>query len=281
MRAGRRHGRPLHLGQPRQPEGRRPHPRRRRCGPPAAGLEARCIGPGERLYIPMPFFWTGGFGGGLLSALVAGATLSPRRSPSPARTLELLRARAGHAVPRLARPGGPARGQPGVRDRRPVVAAATAASPAVLPADRRPAPGARPNLFGMTETFGPYCGDRLDLDMPRAKCGSCGRPFAGVEVRIADPETGAALPPGELGEIRLRGPNLMRGICGQLRAVVFTADGFYPTGDLGRLDADGYLWYARPARRHVQGEGRDRVPVGGRGRAARARHASPRRSSST
>ena len=41
----------------------------------AAGLDARCVGAGERLYIPMPFFWTGGFGGGLLSVLVAGATL--------------------------------------------------------------------------------------------------------------------------------------------------------------------------------------------------------------
>ena len=49
----------------------------------AAGLEARCIGAGERLYIPMPFFWTGGFCGGLLSVLIAGATLLTRvRRPS-------------------------------------------------------------------------------------------------------------------------------------------------------------------------------------------------------
>ena len=39
----------------------------------AAGLEARCIGAGERLYIPMPFFWTGGFSGGLLSVLDRGS----------------------------------------------------------------------------------------------------------------------------------------------------------------------------------------------------------------
>ena len=56
----------------------------------ASGLEARCVGPGERLYIPMPFFWTGGFGQGLLTALVAGATLLTEAEPEPTTTLELL-----------------------------------------------------------------------------------------------------------------------------------------------------------------------------------------------
>jgi acyl-CoA synthetase (AMP-forming)/AMP-acid ligase II len=45
-----------------------------------------------------------------------------------------------------------------------------------------------------------------------------------------------------VGEIQLRSPNLMRGICGRTRAEVFTDDGFYPTGDLGRCDPDGYLF---------------------------------------
>ncbi len=44
----------------------------------SAGLAGRCIGPDERLYIPMPFFWTGGFSGGLMTTLVAGATLDHR-----------------------------------------------------------------------------------------------------------------------------------------------------------------------------------------------------------
>jgi len=103
---------------------------------------------------------------------------------------------------------------------------------AVLPSEQRAQPGARANLFGMTESFGPYCGARLDLDLPESAHGSCGRPFDGMEVRIVD------------GEIQLRGPSMMRGICGRSRSEVFTADGYYPTGDLGRLDADGYLFYA-------------------------------------
>ena len=40
-----------------------------------AGLDARCVGRDEVLYVPMPFFWVGGFGTGLLSVLLAGATL--------------------------------------------------------------------------------------------------------------------------------------------------------------------------------------------------------------
>ena len=95
----------------------------------------------------------------------------------------------------------------------------------------------------MTETFGPYCGDRLDTDLPPEKYGSCGRPFEGIEVRIFDPESGHPCAPGVDGEIAVRGPNVMRGICGRTRTETFDVDGFYRTGDLGTLDADGYLWY--------------------------------------
>ncbi|HKA13807.1 MAG TPA: class I adenylate-forming enzyme family protein, partial [Myxococcota bacterium] len=56
----------------------------------AAGLEARCIGARERLYIPMPFFWTGGFCGGLLSVLLAGATLLTESTPEPGQTIRFL-----------------------------------------------------------------------------------------------------------------------------------------------------------------------------------------------
>ena len=85
----------------------------------------------------------------------------------------------------------------------------------------------------MTESFGPYCGDRLDRDLPPGKEGSCGRPFADVELRVVDPDTGERVEPGVVGEIQIRGRNLMRGICGRVRSEVFTPDGFYPTSDLG------------------------------------------------
>ena len=89
----------------------------------AAGLEVRRLTRDDRLYIPMPFFWVGGFGTGLLSALVAGATLLTEARPEPERTLPFLDTRAGHALPRLARPGRRARARPRLRRRRPLVAA--------------------------------------------------------------------------------------------------------------------------------------------------------------
>jgi acyl-CoA synthetase (AMP-forming)/AMP-acid ligase II len=209
----------------------------------AAGLEARCISRGERLYIPMPFFWTGGFCGALLSVLIAGATLLTESDPEPGRTIRFLERERATLF----------RGWPEQAERiaaHPAFATADLSSlrpaslPAVLPAAERPRPGARANLFGMTESGGPYCGAPLDRDLPEGKHGSCGRPFAGVEVRIVDPDSRAPLPAGAEGEIQLRGPSLMRGICGRTRAELFDAAGWYSTGDAGRLDEDGYLWFA-------------------------------------
>jgi acyl-CoA synthetase (AMP-forming)/AMP-acid ligase II len=209
----------------------------------ASGLEARCIGPGERLYIPMPFFWTGGFAGGLLTALAAGATLLLETDPSPAQTLRFL-ARERATLFR----GWPDQAAKVAADPSFEGADLSSLRPgsldAVLPKELRARPGARANLFGMTETFGPWCGSRLDVDLPESAFGSCGRPFAGVDVRILDSESGTPVERGAQGEIAVRGPNGMRGIAGRLREAVFTRDGFYRTGDLGRLDADGYVFYA-------------------------------------
>jgi acyl-CoA synthetase (AMP-forming)/AMP-acid ligase II len=174
--------------------------------------------------------------------LLAGATLLTESTPVPEQTLELLsreRATLFRGWPdqaaRLA--AHPRAAEVDLSSLRP------GSLEAILPPHLRSRPGARANLFGMTETFGPYCGDPLDRDMPPEAWGSCGTPFAGVQVRIVDPETGGAVGPGEHGEIWVRGPNLMRGICGRSREEVFTRDGWYRTGDLGHVGDDGRLWY--------------------------------------
>ena len=207
-----------------------------------SGLEARCIGADTRLYLPMPFFWVGGFGSGILSVLLAGATLVTEEIPSPETTLRLLE----REKVTLFR-GWPDQAQALARQSESVEADLSSLRPgsleALLPIDQRAAPGARATLFGMTEAFGPYCGYPADTDMPRSAWGSCGKPFAGTEVRIVDPDTGEPAPAGTVGMIQIRGPNTLRGICRRSREEVFTADGFYPTGDLGHLDDDGFMFY--------------------------------------
>jgi acyl-CoA synthetase (AMP-forming)/AMP-acid ligase II len=207
----------------------------------AAGLEVRCLRRDDRLYIPMPFFWVGGFGTGLLSALLAGATLLTEARPEPARTLPFLE-RNRVTLFR----GWPDQAAALARD--PGFAAADLSSlragslDAVMPVGLRAGPGQRAGLLGMTESFGPYSGYGLDQTLPPGKEGSCGQVFDGVELRVVDLDTGETVADGETGELQLRGPNLMRGICGRIRAEIFTDDGFYPTGDVGHLDGDGFLF---------------------------------------
>ncbi len=209
----------------------------------AAGLAARCIHPGTRLYIPMPFFWVGGFGMGLVSTLVAGATLLTEALPEPEKTLKFLerervtlfRGWPDQAASLARHPDFAATDLSGLT---------VGSLNPVLPPALRARPGARANVFGMTESFGTYCGYPLGRDMPEGKWGSCGKPFEGTRLRIADPETGAILGPDALGTIQIGGRNILRGICGQEREQVFTADGWFDTGDMGHLDADGFLWFA-------------------------------------
>ncbi len=172
---------------------------------------------------------------------IAGATLLTEARPEPARTLPFLE-RERVTLFR----GWPDQAAALARD--PGFAAADLSSlrpgslDAVLPAEQQAGPGQRAGLLGMTESFGPYAGYRLDQTLPPGKEGGCGQVFDDVEVRVVDLDTGAPVAAGETGEIQLRGPNLMRGICGRTRAEVFTEDGFYATGDVGHLDADGFLF---------------------------------------
>lgn len=93
--------------------------------------------------------------------------------------------------------------------------------------------------YGMTETgmntSNPYDGER--------RAGTVGFPLEDVELRIVDPETRAECPAGETGMIEVRGPNVFKGYwqMPEKTAEELHEDGFFVTGDLGRLDADGYV----------------------------------------
>jgi malonyl-CoA/methylmalonyl-CoA synthetase len=107
--------------------------------------------------------------------------------------------------------------------------------------------------YGMTETnmntSNPYAGDR--------RAGTVGFPLKGVEVRVCDPETRAELPTGEIGMLHVRGANVF---CGYWNMPEKTReelldDGFFITGDLAKIDADGYVT--------IVGRGKDLIISGG------------------
>ena len=93
--------------------------------------------------------------------------------------------------------------------------------------------------YGMTETnmntSNPYEGER--------RAGTVGFPLPGVELKVCDPQTGEALPQGEIGVIEVRGPNVFKGYwqMPEKTREELREDGFFITGDLGRIDEDGYV----------------------------------------
>ncbi|MET1001680.1 MAG: AMP-binding protein [Acidimicrobiia bacterium] len=99
------------------------------------------------------------------------------------------------------------------------------------------------NGYGLTETSGAAIGNsgRDYLDRPT----SVGRPISPVmEVRIAAPD-GEAVPTGEVGEIWLRGPTVIRGYFENPDATAAAiTDGWFHTGDAGSLDEEGFLYVA-------------------------------------
>ena len=74
------------------------------------------------------------------------------------------------------------------------------------------------------------------------KPGSIGTPIAGVQMHVASAD-GTELPPGEVGEIMIAGHNIMKGYWGRPEATAAAiTNGWFRTGDLGRVDEDGYFY---------------------------------------
>jgi len=93
--------------------------------------------------------------------------------------------------------------------------------------------------YGLTEASPIVCANRVDAP---AFTGKLGLPLPSTEVAITDND-GRQLPLGEVGEIRVRGPQVMTGYLGQPEetARVLTPEGWLRTGDLGRMDDAGYV----------------------------------------
>ncbi len=95
--------------------------------------------------------------------------------------------------------------------------------------------------MGVTTLLGPEQ-HRLDGDLSKLR--SAGRAVPGVTIEIRDPLTGERLADGETGEIVVSGPSVTPGYWRNPGATeeAFTSDGFFRTGDMGSMDADGFLF---------------------------------------
>lgn len=100
--------------------------------------------------------------------------------------------------------------------------------------------------YGMSETVmltsNPCSPDARYAGQAERRGGTVGFPLPGVELRVVD-DTGHALPTEEIGGIQVRGPNVFKGYwrMPEKTAEEFTSDGFFKTGDVGRVDAQGYV----------------------------------------
>jgi fatty-acyl-CoA synthase len=97
-------------------------------------------------------------------------------------------------------------------------------------------------VFGQTETCGFISQTHLD-DAAQDKGATLGRPLPGVEVRVVDPDTSAVVTCGEVGELEVRGANVMAGYhdLPEDSAAAIRLDGWLRTGDLVAMDERGFL----------------------------------------
>ncbi len=110
--------------------------------------------------------------------------------------------------------------------------------------------------YGLTETAAPSHANPPEY--PKLQC--LGMPIFGVDSRVVDPVTMTELPPGEIGEIITHGPMVFKGYWRHPEAtkaafVEFEGKSFFRTGDLGRMDEDGYFFITDRLKRMINASG--------------------------
>jgi len=186
----------------------------------------------------MPLFWSGGFIIGALSTLAGGGRVVLQEVVEPGSALALLEAERCTIMAGWHQ-GPPLLEHPDFVRRRLHLKKGTynVLAPKLMGPDHQTI-----GVYGMSETATCVTAARFD-DPEAVRIGSFGRPLAGMEVRIADPQSGAALPHGESGEILVKGSTLMEGYYRVPRSAALNAEGFFRTGDRGYLDDAGNLHF--------------------------------------
>jgi acyl-CoA synthetase (AMP-forming)/AMP-acid ligase II len=201
----------------------------------------------DRYLVVNPFFHAFGYKAGIVACLTVGATLVPQAVFDIPLAMANV---AAHGITAL--PGPPAIYQTFLNhpdlDRgamQTLRLAVTGAAPVPVELiermERELGFETVVTAYGLTECCGIVSVCRPD-DPPELISGSSGRAIPGVEVRIVD-DAGSAVPTGEPGEIVVRGYNVMAGYfeAPEQTAEVIDADGWLHTGDVGTMDAGGYL----------------------------------------
>ncbi|WP_084247889.1 AMP-binding protein, partial [Mycobacterium avium] len=209
------------------------------------------FGDGDANLVAMPLFHVGGIGYALFG-IRAGAPTIMTREPDAAALIGAVRAGATHAffvppvIARFLDAGEAARAS--IAGLRYIV---YGAAPMPLPLLHRALstwPGTKfVQVYGQTELCGAVTAlsddDHRDTARPELQL-SAGKAVQGCEIRIVDPDSGAELPAGRSGEVWVRSNQNMSGYLNRAEATAetITADGWVRTGDVGRLDADGYVY---------------------------------------
>jgi acyl-CoA synthetase (AMP-forming)/AMP-acid ligase II len=202
--------------------------------------ELRGLTQDDRLFCNSPFFWIGGFAFGLIATMVAGATLVCSNATDAARTLDLLEAEKPTvtngfeaAILELTK-------DPTFADRE-LSSMRRGNLYALMPRECRPADRElRHNMLGLTEAGGTVLLSADETDQVETRRGSFGRPAPGFDTLVV-PDTGHAA--AGAGELWLRGPYVMQGYHHRDREECFDSDGWFHTGDLIRVDDDGFFHY--------------------------------------
>jgi acyl-CoA synthetase (AMP-forming)/AMP-acid ligase II len=205
--------------------------------------QIRGLHAGTRLFSNSPMFWIGGLAYNVLGVLVAGGTLLCSVATDPVEALdfiererpELTNGYAASIAALVAHPSFPSRDFSSIRsgNLHPLLPAA------IRPTDLE----LRHNMLGTTETGSVCLMSSDETDQPEHRRGSFGLPVPGLTPRVVDPETLEDVPVGVIGELWFRGPSLMEGYYGRERHEIFTPDGWYRTGDLFHVDADGFFYF--------------------------------------
>lgn len=219
------------------------------------------LGPQDRFLVLWPFFHSAGYKMGWVACLAAGATALPEAVLDPA---ALVRRAVLEQVSFL--PGPPTLFQTLLADEtvepgalasvRMSMTGGTTIPPSMIEGVRaRLGIAAMASGYGLTESQGVATLTRVG-DSPERVALTSGKAVAGIEVQCVD-SAGQPVPPGEQGEIVVRGPNVMLGYLDDPVATkeVIDESGWLHTGDLGILDEAGYL--------HVTGRIKDVFIVGG------------------